>query len=40
MGVGDEARCCTMGMCCGSTVELSGLNLGSGSCRNADKISI
>ena len=40
MGVGDEVRCCTMGMCCGSTVELSGLNLGSGSFRNADEISI
>ena len=32
--------CCTMGMCCGSTVELSGLNLGSGSFRNVDEISI
>ena len=40
MGVGDEVRCCTMRMCCGSTVELSGLNLGSGSFRNADEISI
>ena len=40
MGVGDEARCCTMGMCCGSAVELSGLNLGSGSFRNVDEISI
>ena len=40
MDVGDEVRCCTMGMCCGSTVELSGLNLGSGSFRNVDEISI
>ena len=29
-----------MGMCCGSTVELSSLNLGSGSFRNVDEISI
>ena len=40
MGVGDEARCCTMRMCCESTVELSGLNQGSGSFRNVDEISI
>ena len=31
--------CCTMGMRCGSTVELSGLDLGSGSFRNVDEIS-
>ena len=37
MGVGDEVRCCTMRMCCGSTVELSGLNLGSGSFRNVTR---
>ena len=38
MGIGDEVRCCTMGICCESTVELSGLNLGSGSFRNVDEI--
>ena len=36
MGVGDEVRL----LCCGSTVELSGLNLGSVSFRNVDEISI
>ena len=36
MGIGDEVHL----LYCGSTVELSGLNLGSGSFRNADEISI
>ena len=38
MGVGDEVR--LLGMCCEFNGELSGLNLGSGSFRNVDEISI
>ena len=30
--------CCTMGMCGGFAVELSGLNLGSGNFRNVDEV--
>ena len=38
--LGMKCVCCTIGMCCGFTVELSGLNLGSSSFRNVDEISI
>ena len=40
MVLGMRCICCTLGMCLGFALELSGLNLGSSSFRNVDEISI
>ena len=39
LALGMKCICCTIGICYGFTMEMSGLNLGSGSFRQVDEIS-